>query len=166
MQNKLKMFIASNNFALMSNLKKTIEKNPSVENIWLSNDGGDAVCEIMRVEPDIVFADMQMPRKNGLQIMEAIYWYPCMKKFPKFVLITEISDTSLYEKARQFEFDFEIIHKPLDIEIIDKCIDEFVPVEIDEEEEERQRQEDLRIFREELERWRLSKENKEEKSGD
>ena len=148
MQNKLKIFIADDNVALANNLKKIIEKNPRVENVWMSNDGGDAVCEIMRVEPDIAFIDMEMPKKNGLQVMEAIYWYPCMDKFPKFVLLTATCDAKLYEKARELKFDFEIIHKPFDMERIHKCIDEFVPIEIDEEEQKRKLEEEAKEIEE------------------
>lgn len=148
MQDKLKIFIADDNVALANNLKKIIEKNPRVESVWVSNDGGDAVAEIMRVEPDIVFADMKMPKKNGLQVMEAIYWYPCMDKFPKFVLLTATCDASLYEKARELEFDFEIVHKPFDFERIHKCIDEFVPIEIDEEERKRKAEEEAKEIEE------------------
>lgn len=156
MEDKVNVFIVNNNIFSVYNLKKMIEKNSRVDKIWFSNDGRDSIPEIMKTEPDIAFLDMEMPKKNGLQIMEALYWYPCMKKNPKFVLITERTDESLYEEAREMGFDFEIVHKPFDMERIHKCIDSFVLTEIDEEEEERKRQEDNEILREELKKWRMA----------
>lgn len=164
MQDKLKIIVVDDIPEFANNLKKLIEKNPRVDEVWTSNDGGDAVVQIMHLEPDIAFLDMEMPKKNGLQVMEAIYWYPCMKKFPKFVLLTARCDASLYEKAREMKFDFEIVHKPFDMERINQCIDNFVPIEIDEEEEERKRQEENKILREELRKWRLFKKNKEKRN--
>lgn len=148
MQDKLKIVVVDDIPEFANNLKKIIEKNPRVEKVWTSNDGGDAVVQIMDVEPDIAFLDMEMPKKNGLQVMEAIYWYPCMDKYPKFVLLTATCDANLYEKARELEFDFEIVHKPFDFERIHKCIDEFVPMEIDEDERKRKAEEEAKEIEE------------------
>ena len=148
MQEKLKIVIADDNIALANNLKKIIEMNPRIEKVWISNDGEDAVIQIMNVEPDLVFTDMEMPKRNGLEVMDTIRGYPCVRKQPRFVLVTATCDAKLFEKARELDLEFEIVRKPFDIERIHQCIDEFVPIEIDEEEEKRKAEEEAKEIEE------------------
>ena len=148
MEEKLKIVVADDIEALAKNLKAIIEKNPRVEKVWMAFDGEDAVIQIMNIEPDIVFTDMQMPKRTGIDVIETIKHYPCVKKKPKFVLVTADRDAELYVKARELEFDIE--HKPVNPERINEFINDFVPVKIDEEKEHRKLEQEIREIRKEL----------------
>ena len=148
MEDKLKVVVADDVIALANNLKLIIEKNPRVEKVWISNDGEDAVIQIMNIEPDIVFTDMDMPKRTGIDVIETIKGYPCVRKKTRFVLVTANRDPELYIKARELEFDIE--HKPVNSERINKYINEFEPIEIDEEEETRKWNEEVAEVRKEL----------------
>ena len=45
MEDKLKVVVADDVVALANNLKLIIEKNPRVENVWISNDGEDLLSK-------------------------------------------------------------------------------------------------------------------------
>ena len=164
MEDKLKIVVADDSEILAKRLKAIVENNPRVEEVWLACDGEDAVIQIMNIEPDIVFTDMQMPKRTGVDVIDTIKHYPCVRKKPRFVLVTSDRDYELHIKARELEFDIE--YKPVNPDRINKYIDEFVPIEIDEDEEERKNKQEIEDVREELKKQGFLKrllKNKEKK---
>jgi len=150
MEEKIKVLVADDNEAIAKNMQKIIEKHPRVEKVCTAFDGEDAVIQIMNLEPDLVFTDMQMPKRTGVDVIETIKYYPCVRKKPRYVLVTADRDSELFVKARELEFDLEF--KPISAEKINRYIDEFVPIEIDYEEEDRKWREDVEEVRKELRR--------------
>lgn len=113
--------------------KKIVEKNPRVEKIETASDGQEEIIKIMNFEPDLVFTDMQMPKRDGLDVIESIQSYPAVRKKPRFVLVTSDRDSRLVVKSRKLGFCIE--YKPIKEETINKYIDEYEPIPIDEEAE-------------------------------
>lgn len=134
MQEKLKVLVADDNETLAKNMQAIIAKNSRVEKVGIAYDGEDAVIQIMNLEPDIVFTDMQMPKRTGIEVIETIKYYPSVPKKPKYILVTADRDSSIFVKARELEFDIEF--KPITVEKINQYIDEFVPTETEDEIEE------------------------------
>lgn len=137
MDSKIKVIVADDMEIIANNMKKIIEKNPRVENVEISLDGQDEIIKIMNIEPDLVFTDMQMPKRNGLDVIEEIQSYPTVRKKPRFVLVTANRDSELVIKSRELGFFLE--YKPIKEENINKYIDEFEPILIDEKEEKRRK---------------------------
>lgn len=77
----------------------------------------------MNNSPDIIFTDNQMPKKTGIELIEELKYYTFEQK-PKIVLVTGDSDPSIYQKAR--ELNFEVVHKPISDDIINMIIKEVV----------------------------------------
>lgn len=161
MDEKIKVVVADDIKILAIRMQSIISGHPKVEKVWTAFDGEEEIIQIMKLEPDLVFTDMQMPKRTGVDVIEAIRCYPSVRKKPKFVVITGDRDASLIQKSRELGFDIE--YKPISDERIIQYLDEANPIEIDEEEENRRFQEDLKIMREELRKWRFSKKNKEKK---
>lgn len=148
MDSKIKVIVADDMEIIANNMKKIIEKNPRVENVEISLDGQDEIIKIMNIEPDLVFTDMQMPKRNGLDVIEEIQSYPTVRKKPRFVLVTANRDSELVIKSRELGFFLE--YKPIKEENINKYIDEFEPILIDEKEEKRREKKDAREYKKEM----------------
>ena len=85
---KLKVVVADDMEVIAKNMQSIIAGNSKVEKVWTAFDGEEEIIQIMKLEPDIVFTDNQMPKRTGLEVIEAIKEYPCIRKQPKFILVT------------------------------------------------------------------------------
>ena len=101
METKLKIVVADDVKVIAENMQSVIAKNPRVEKVLTAFDGEDEVIKIMNLKPDIVFTDMQMPKKTGLEVIEEIQGNLSIMKKPKFILVTADRDSSLIVKARE-----------------------------------------------------------------
>lgn len=145
---KIRIVIADDMHILVKNMKEIVEKNPRVEMIETAYDGQDAEIKIMRINADLVFTDMQMPKKTGLEVIEDILCYPCVEKKPQFILVTSNTDFSLMEKSRNLGFD--IVNKPIKEDTINYFIDNFQPRMIDYEAKEKEIQKDIKKARKDM----------------
>lgn len=134
MKSKLKIVVAEDNEVLAKKMQSIIAKNPRVEKVGIAYDGEDAVIQIMNLEPDIVFTDMQMPKRTGMEVIETIKYYPSVTKKPKYILVTADRDSTIFVKARELGFDIEF--KPITEEKINQYINDFVSTETEGEIEE------------------------------
>ncbi len=150
---KIRVVIADDMQILVKNMKEMVKKNPRVEMIETAYDGQDAEIKIMRIDADLVFTDMQMPKKTGLEVIEDILCYPCVEKKPSFVLVTSDTSFSLIEKSRELGFD--IVHKPISEELINNIINNFQPKLIDRDAEDEKMQKDIELARKEMKRDRI-----------
>ena len=123
MQNKIKVVVAEDIERLAIQMTSIIATNERVEKVHYALDGEDAIQEIMNLDADLVFTDMQMPKRTGLEVIEAILAYPCVRKKPKFVLVTADRDSSLVCKAEELGFDIE--YKPINFDKIHEYINNF-----------------------------------------
>ena len=133
---------------LVKNMKEIIEKHPRVEMLETAFDGEEAEIKIMKIDADLVFSDMQMPKKTGLEVIEDVLCYPCIEKKPKFVLVTSDSSFSLIEKSRELGFD--IVRKPIKENILNYFIDNFQPTLVDKEAEKEEMKKDIELARKEM----------------
>lgn len=60
---------------------------------------GIEVLQEMEVEPDVIITDINMPRKDGFQFIEAVRGDPSRRSIPILVLTTE-SDAEKKQRAR------------------------------------------------------------------
>lgn len=128
METKLKIVVADDIKVIAENMQSVIAKNPRVEKVLTAFDGEDEVIKIMNLKPDIVFTDMQMPKKTGLEVIEEIKGNLSIMKKPQFILVTADRDSSLIVKARELGFD--IVYKPISAESINEYINNFEKIEL------------------------------------
>lgn len=57
-------------------IKEYLEKHPGLEVVFEAENGFDAVKEIARTQPDLIFLDIQMPKLNGFELLEIIQENP------------------------------------------------------------------------------------------
>ncbi|MFH1283735.1 MAG: HD domain-containing phosphohydrolase [bacterium] len=112
-------------------------------NVLTAATGEEALTKIDEFKPHLVFLDVGLPRKSGLQVLEEI-----KSKDPtiKVIMITGMDDKKVYEKARTLGAS-DYVKKPFKLEYLEN---EVLP------KIGRQLYEDLR--RENLEKTRLNEE--------
>ena len=123
MEKKLKVLVADDIEILARNMSSIISENERVENVKYVLNGEDEINQILSFQPDIVFTDMQMPKKTGLEVIEEIKSNNSIEKKPQFILVTADRDSSLIIRSR--ELGFYIEYKPISAERINEYIDNF-----------------------------------------
>jgi len=70
--NKIKILIADDHSMVREGLKQLIELEDDIEVIAQAGDGQEAIDKILEVNPDVVLLDINMPKLNGLEVLEKL----------------------------------------------------------------------------------------------
>lgn len=154
----IRVVVADDMSIIVKQIKEIAEKNVRVEMIETAFDGEDAEIKIMRIDADLVFIDMQMPKKTGLEVIEDIQCYPCVEKKPKFIVVTSDSSFSLIDKSRKLGFD--IVRKPIKKDMINYFIDNFQTILIDRDAKEKKMKKDIELVRKDIKKINFEKSRK------
>lgn len=96
-------------------IQRVLSLDTEIEIIGECVDGKQAVETIERLEPDLVFLDIQMPEMSGFEVLENIK----VKKMPIVIFVTAYDEFAL----RAFEFHaFDYLLKPFEIERMQSTI--------------------------------------------
>ena len=79
-------------------LKSLLALNPDIEVAAEASDGDEAIAVIEREKPDVVLLDLRMPKKNGLEVLQALRARDTMR--PTLILTTFDDDAMLFETIR------------------------------------------------------------------
>lgn len=69
---RLRALIVDDELLARQRIEDLLAKDPHVEIAGFAGDGDEAVAAIRKMRPDLVFLDVQMPRRSGLEVVEAI----------------------------------------------------------------------------------------------
>jgi DNA-binding NarL/FixJ family response regulator len=70
--NRIRLMVVDDNDLLCGSLERWFERNPAIEFLGFVTDGPAAADEILRLQPDLVLLDVDIPRRNGLDILKTI----------------------------------------------------------------------------------------------
>ncbi|WMW79629.1 LytTR family DNA-binding domain-containing protein [Undibacterium cyanobacteriorum] len=89
--------IAEDEEILALTLKKTLEKLwPELDLIGIAENGIEAVNQALKEFPDIIFLDIKMPGKTGLEVAEELAdEWPADKAFPHIVFVTAYDEYAI-----------------------------------------------------------------------
>ena len=90
-----------------SNVLALLKRDPQIEIVGQSGGGADALADIERLSPDLVFLDVEMPECDGFDVLEMLG----SKAAPAIVFVTA------YEKYALAAFDagaLDYVLKPFD----------------------------------------------------
>lgn len=79
-------------------LKSLLALNDDIEVAAEASDGEEALAVIEREKPDVVLLDLRMPKKSGLEVLQALRERGTMR--PTLILTTFDDDTMLFETIR------------------------------------------------------------------
>jgi two-component system LytT family response regulator len=68
----MKALIIDDERLARAELRRLLEKHPEVEIVGEARDAEDALAQIGRVEPELLFLDIQMPGANGFELLEQL----------------------------------------------------------------------------------------------
>ena len=104
---EIQVVLADDDELSLKQLQRLLGSFPQIKVVGLARDGREAVELVDRVEPDLIFVDVEMPGLNGFQVLRTI------KHKPIAVVITA------HSRYRQMAFESDAIDclvKPVDME--------------------------------------------------
>lgn len=93
---KIKALIVDDEYQARKGIRTLLASECNIEIIGESSNGKQAIEDINTLSPDIVFLDIQMPDKNGFEVLAAID----KEQMPTLIFITAYDDYAL----KAFEF--------------------------------------------------------------
>lgn len=118
----MKSIIIDDERLARNELKRLLEEYPKIEIIGEAANADEAIPMIEEKNPDLIFLDIQMPGKNGFELLEALEG-----NIPEVIFTTAYDEYAL--KAFQVNA-LDYIMKPIDAarlsEAIQKVEDEFI----------------------------------------
>jgi two-component system LytT family response regulator len=85
----MKALIIDDERLARAELRRLLEKHPEVEIVGEARDAEDALSQIGRVEPELLFLDIQMPGANGFELLEQL------DRVPLVIFTTAYDDYAL-----------------------------------------------------------------------
>lgn len=92
----IKVMLADDHILMREGIKKLLEFDGSIEVIEQASDGIECLEKLQEVTPDILLLDINMPRMNGIEVLEELK----AKKSPlKVLVLTVHSEVEYLVKA-------------------------------------------------------------------
>lgn len=102
-------------------IKEALEEGRVANNISICRDGEKAIHYLMKkgdyadaVEPDLIILDINLPRKNGHEVLEVIKKTDHLKHIPVIMLTTSSSEADIAKSYTNHANCY--VTKPLDVE--------------------------------------------------
>jgi NarL family two-component system response regulator LiaR len=89
LDNPVRLFIAEDHKVVLRGLEALLKTEPDVEVIGSATDGVEALAAIIRLQPDVLLLDLQLPGKSGLQIIPEVR---AQSPQTKIVILTSFGD--------------------------------------------------------------------------
>jgi len=83
MEHSYKILIADDEKEAATRLRLYLEELSYFEEIYICYNGKEALDNIEKLHPDIVFIDIEMPEMNGIDVLRS-----CREPYPYFVFVT------------------------------------------------------------------------------
>lgn len=74
----------------------------------LAKDGNEGLAIIREHKPDAIILDLQMPNKNGFEVLAELSADPALRKIP-VVILSNTDDEETYKKVGQFDTHFYLV---------------------------------------------------------
>jgi len=92
---KIKVLVVDDSAYSRQTIKKMLETDPNIEVIGIASDGIDAMAKTLRLRPDLITLDFEMPEMDGFSFLR---WL--MKERPTpVIMVSSYSDTKTVFKA-------------------------------------------------------------------
>lgn len=109
----VKVLVVDDSVFMRTIIRDMISKDPAIEVVDTASNGIDALEKIQGLEPDLVTLDIEMPRMNGIQVLEEL---KKVKKRPKILMVSSLTskDAEMTHQAIRLGAD-DFMLKPKDI---------------------------------------------------
>ena len=117
--NKIKTIIVDDEQRALNRMKILLSNFSEIEIIEQLNDTEKAVESIIKHQPDLVFMDIEMPKKSGLELAEDINKYNLDTK----IVFVSAHDHYAIKAIKNYAFDYLL--KPVSIDDLKSTIERF-----------------------------------------
>ena len=122
-----KILIVDDSLVTRMVLKKTLSMTDiPVEEILEANDGQEALDLLVDHEVDLILADLNMPKMNGMEMTAAILGNKSTSTIPVVIISTHSDDVRINELRSQGVKNY--IHKPFTPETIRDVLHEVLEI--------------------------------------
>jgi two-component system LytT family response regulator len=112
-------------------LKNLLEEHSEIKIIGESNNAENAIKKIDALKPDLIFLDIQMPGKNGFEMLEDLSFVP------RVVFTTAYDEYAL----KAFEVNaFDYLLKPIEAERLQETVQQLLKEHEEDQQEEVERE--------------------------
>ena len=102
---KVRVLVVDDSFVIRNILKQSLELDPDIEVIGSACDAFEARDMIIKLRPDVMTLDIEMPRMNGIDFLKKL-----MPQYPMPVIVVSSLDDRVFDALEAGAVDF--IHKP------------------------------------------------------
>ncbi|MCU0411822.1 MAG: response regulator [Bacteroidetes bacterium] len=98
-------------------VRETLKDGRMETNLTVARDGVEAIERLADAEhyrPDLILLDLNLPRKNGLEVLEEIKQHESLRSIPVIVMTTSESDQDILRAYNLHANAF--ITKPVDLD--------------------------------------------------
>jgi two-component system LytT family response regulator len=106
-------------------IMKLKESHADIDVLAACENAEDALVEILRQQPDLIFLDIQLPNKNGLWLAEELYRMACDKFKPPAIIFTTAYTDSNYLLSAFKVAAIDYLVKPIVSDCLAKAIERF-----------------------------------------
>lgn len=120
----VKLLIVDDSVFMRTVIRDMVTKDPTIEVVGTASNGLDALEKIQSLEPDLVTLDIEMPKMNGIQVLEEL---KKQRKRPKILMLSTLTSEGADMTTRAIRLgadDFML--KPKDIPHVRIIGDELV----------------------------------------
>jgi two-component system LytT family response regulator len=113
---KLRVLIVDDEPLALSFLRSTLIKLDSIDLVAEAKNGREAIAAVAKLQPDLMFLDIQMTGMNGFEVVQALQ----IQKMPMVVFVTA------FDQFAADAFDIhavDYILKPLDAERVSRSVE-------------------------------------------
>jgi two-component system chemotaxis response regulator CheB len=104
---KLKVLIVDDSAFSRQTIKMMLEKSPEIEVVGIAFDGKDGINKILKLKPDAVSLDIEMPEMSGFALLQ---WIMKENPIPVIVVSAHRDDATVFKALELGAVDF--ISKP------------------------------------------------------
>lgn len=119
MNSKIKIILVDDEQIALDRLKILLSHFPDVEILETTTDALNSIELITNLDPDLVFIDVEMPNKTGLEVAEELQK---SMVFSKIIFVTS-HDHYAIEAIKNNAFDY--ILKPVSINVLKEAVNRY-----------------------------------------
>ncbi|MCL2255209.1 MAG: chemotaxis response regulator protein-glutamate methylesterase [Lachnospiraceae bacterium] len=102
---KVRVLVVDDSFVIRNILQQSLDSDPEIEVVATACDAFEARDLIIKLRPDVMTLDIEMPRMNGLDFLKKL-----MPQYPMPVIVVSSLDDRVFDALEAGAVDF--IHKP------------------------------------------------------
>ena len=121
----VKILIIDDSVFMRTVIRDMVTKDPTMDVVGTASNGEDALEKIQALEPDLITLDIEMPRMNGIQVLEELQKQ--RRRRPKILMLSSLTskDAELTHQAIRLGAD-DFMLKPKDIPHVREIGDELI----------------------------------------